>query len=193
MIIAQYAHRLPSDYDIQLIKDRAQARGPLWDAVPELYFKGFLLRQRGHHGAIANEYSSLYLWRRADAFASFLTTGRYKTVTDSFGRADIQTRFVLDARKGSSTTALFAYKEELDLPVDADISTELIREIERNKEIAARPGTLASAVGVDAQDWKITRVLLSSEAPSGQQSGLAYQILHLARPLLDHLPPGTTL
>ena len=47
MIIAHYAHRLPADYDIPIIRNRAAARGHLFDAIPELYFKGFLLRERG--------------------------------------------------------------------------------------------------------------------------------------------------
>jgi hypothetical protein len=63
-IIAHYAHRLPANYDIKLIRARAKERGVLWDAVPELYFKGFLLRESGQHGAVANSYSSLYLWRQ---------------------------------------------------------------------------------------------------------------------------------
>src|ERR1700724_3197834 len=77
MIIAHYAHRLPASYDIGIIRDRAKARGALWDAVAELYFKGFLLRERGRLGAIANNYSSLYLWRRDDAVRDFLTSGRF--------------------------------------------------------------------------------------------------------------------
>ena len=64
MIIAHYAHRLPADYDIGIIRDRAGRRGHLFDAIPELYFKAFLLRERGRFGAIQNEYSSLYLWRQ---------------------------------------------------------------------------------------------------------------------------------
>jgi hypothetical protein len=54
MIIAHYAHRLPADYDIKIIRDRAGRRGHLFDAIPELYFKAFLLRERGRFGAIQN-------------------------------------------------------------------------------------------------------------------------------------------
>jgi len=50
MIIAHYAHRLPADYDIGIIRNRAKSRGHLFDAVPELHFKGFLLRERGRFG-----------------------------------------------------------------------------------------------------------------------------------------------
>ena len=95
MIITHYAHRLPADYDIGIIRSRAAARGHLFDAIPELYFKAFLLRERGRFGAIGNEYSSLYLWRKDEGFRDFLLDGCIKSVTDSFGRPQIETRFVL--------------------------------------------------------------------------------------------------
>src|ERR1700741_1779411 len=136
MMIAHYAHRLPADYDVEIIRKRAKARGPLWDAVPELYFKGFLLRERGRFGAIANEYSSLYLWRKDEGFRNFLVDGRTRSVTDSFGRPPIETRFVLDAHKGSSETARFLYKQEQDIPPDADLTAAFAEEIARNREAA---------------------------------------------------------
>jgi hypothetical protein len=72
MLIARYAHRLPADYDLGIIRTRAKARGPQWDAVPELYFKAFLLRESGRSGAAANSYTSLYLWRLNEPFRDFL-------------------------------------------------------------------------------------------------------------------------
>src|ERR1700761_7324748 len=188
MIIAHYAHRLPADYDISIIRNRAQARGHLFDAIPELYFKGFLLRERGRFGAIANEYSSLYLWRRDEGFRDFLVDGRTRSVTDSFGRPHIETRFVLDAHKGGSETARFLTKQEQDIPLDADLTSAFADEIARNREVAQGAGVVASAVGVDAQSWKFTRVLLSEKEPSGREAGTAYQVLYLARPLLAELP-----
>jgi hypothetical protein len=80
MIIVHYGHRLPANYDIGLIRKRAAGRGHLFDAIPELYFKAFLLRERGRFGAIASEYSSLYLWRKSEGFRNFLVEGRYKSV-----------------------------------------------------------------------------------------------------------------
>ena len=190
MIIAHYAHRLPADYDIGIIQNRAKSRGHLFDAIPELHFKGFLLRERGRFGATQNEYSSLYLWRKDGGFCDFLTGGRYKSVTDSFGRARIETTFALDARRGSGRTARFAYKEILDISHDSDLTSAFADEIERNREIASEPGVIAAAVGVDVQNWKFTRILLSEREPSGIKGEAAYQVLYLARPLLDTLPPA---
>lgn len=193
MIIAHYAHRLPANHDIGLIRARARERGPLWDAVPELYFKGFLLREAGRHGAIANNYSSLYLWRHDEAFREFLVSGRYKVVTESFGRAEIQTRFALDARKGIGREARFAYREDHAIPLDADLTAVFAREIELNRALANRPGTVAATIGVDTANWTLTRVLLSEQEPSGNEEGTSYEILHLARPLLNTLQQAAAL
>jgi hypothetical protein len=191
MITAYYAHRLPADYDLALIRERARQRGPLWDDIPELCFKAFLLRERGRFGAIASSYSSLYLWRQDQGFRDFLVSGRYKTVTDSFGRADIHTGVALDARRGSGRLARFACKEELRIAPDVDLTADIAAEIERNREIAEQPGLVAAVVSIDAQNWTFTRILLSEHEPDGQKAGIAYQILHLARPLLETLPrPG---
>jgi len=190
MIIAHYAHRLPADYDISVIRNRAKARGHLFDAIPELYFKGFLLRERGRFGAIQNEYSSLYLWRKDEGFRDFLVDGRTKSVTDSFGRPQIETRFVLDAVKGSGEDARFLYKQERTIAHDADLTSAFAEEIARNREASQEAGVVASVVGVDAQNWKFTRVMLSEREPSGAKGEEAYQILYLAKPLLETLSPA---
>jgi Domain of unknown function (DUF4865) len=188
MIIAHYAHRLPADYDIGIIRDRAGRRGHLFDAIPELYFKAFLLRERGRFGANQNEYSSLYLWRKDEGFRDFLLDGRTKSVTDSFGRPAIETRFVLDAHKGEGKQARFLFKQEQDITIDTDLTSAFADEVTRNREAAKQVGVVASAVGVDAERWKFTRVVLSEKEPTGREQGTAYQVLYLAQPLLAELP-----
>jgi hypothetical protein len=191
MIIAHYSHRLPAALDIGLIRARARERGPLWDAFPELYFKSFLLREQGRHGAIASSYSSLYLWRQDHAFRDFLVNGRYKVVTDGFGRAAIETRFALDARRGQGRDARFLIKDEMDIAPDADLTAVFACEIARNRQVAERSGVVFAAVGVDAQHWRLVRILMSEHEPLGSKEGTAYEILHLAKPLLETLPHGS--
>jgi|GraSoi2013_115cm_1033766.scaffolds.fasta_scaffold313019_1 hypothetical protein len=111
-------------------------------------------------------------------------------VTDLFGRAEIETRFALDACKGPGHEARFVYTEDLDIPLDADLTAAFAREIERNREIAAQSDTVAAAVGVDTRNWKFTRIQLSTNEPNGSESAVACQSLHLARPLLNTLPKG---
>jgi hypothetical protein len=107
MIIVHYAARLPATHDLRALTQWLKERGTVWDAVPELYFKAFLLREAGRFDAIANNFSSLYLWQQDKAFRDWLVRGGYKIVTDPFGRLDIETFFALDAFKGKGGAARF--------------------------------------------------------------------------------------
>ena len=111
MIIAHYGHRLPGS-DLEPIRVLTRERAPVWDARPELYFKAFLLREAGRFGAIASSFSSLYLWRHDGAYRDWLVSGGYRIVTDLFGRAEIEMRLALDARKGGGHEARFVITEE---------------------------------------------------------------------------------
>ncbi len=188
MIIAHYAHRLPADYDIDSIRERARGRAPIWDNVPGLYFKAFLLRERGRFGASQNEYSSLYLWRRDEGFHDFLADGRTKFVTESFGRPQIEARFTLDAVRGEGSEARFLTKQEQDIAADTDLTSAFADEVARNREAVKQTGVVVAAVGVDTERWKFTRVLLSEKEPTGREQGAVYQVLYLAQPLLAELP-----
>ena len=50
-----------------------------------------------------------------------------------------------------------------------------------------RGGTVAAAVSLDPLRWRLTRVLVSEQEPDDGGAGTVYQVLHLARPLLDTL------
>jgi Domain of unknown function (DUF4865) len=188
MIIAHYVNRLPAGYDLERIRALTEERGPIWDVRPELYFKAFLLREAGRFGAIANTFSSLYLWRQEETYRNWLVSGGYKIVTDLYGRGAIETRTVLDASKGAGNEARFVYTEDLDIPLDVDLTKAFASEIERNRQIAKQSDTVAATVGVDTRNWKFTRILLSTSESNGSEKAIAYQVLHLAQPLLDTLP-----
>ncbi|OWT80186.1 MULTISPECIES: DUF4865 family protein [unclassified Achromobacter] len=188
MLIAHYTHRLPADYDLGIIRRRAAERGTLWDATPRLYFKGFLLREAGQLGAISHSYSSLYLWQDDQGLRDFLLENRYKTVTDSFGRANIDTRIVLDARRGTGQQARYVQKEEVDIPLDQDLGAAYALEVARNRAVAAENGVIAATVGVDTAAWRITRVVVREANERAAKDAVTYEVLHLARPLLDQLP-----
>jgi hypothetical protein len=190
MIIVHYAHRLPADYDLDTLRGWLRERGAVWDAVGELYFKAFLLRQAGRFGASANNFSSLYLWQYDRAFRDWLVRGGYEVVTDVIGRADIETYVALDAFRGRARQARFLYRDDIAIALDADLTAAFAREIERARDRAAQPDVVAAVAGLDPQNWKFVRVLLSEEEPGASACGTAHQIAHLSRPLLDTLPQG---
>lgn len=188
MILAHYAHRLPADYDIGIIRARAQRIATEWDAMPDLHFKAFLLREKGRHGAGANSYSSLYLWKQEAALRDFLTGGRFRVVTNSFGRPAIDIRLPIDVRRGPARDAKFAVIEEASVPLDTDPTEFLIEEAGRNRALAHRPEIVATVTALDTRDWRILRAVLAAEPTSALPGGTHYQVLHLARPNFDELP-----
>ena len=94
---------------------------------------------------------------------------------------------MLDAHNGRGEAARFLYKQEQDIAPDTDLTSAFAAEIARNRDVAQQAGVVAAAVGVDAQNWKFTRVLLSEKEPTGREQGTAYQVLYLAKPLLAEL------
>jgi Domain of unknown function (DUF4865) len=190
MIIVHYPYRLPADHDLAALRRWLKERGAVWDAVPELYFKAFLLREAGRFGAIANNFSSLYLWQQDKAFRDWLVRGGYKIVTDKFGRGEIETFFALDAFRGKASEARFLYRDDIAVPLDADLTEAFANEIALARERAREPGAIAAIAGLDPRNWKFARVLLSEAEGDASARGTGYQIVHLSRPLLDTLPQG---
>jgi Domain of unknown function (DUF4865) len=188
MILVYYAHRMPADYDLEALRRWLKERGGVWDAVPELYFKAFLLREAGRFGAIANNFSSLYLWQHDKAFRDWLVRGGYRVVTDIIGRAEIETFLALDAFRGKARQARFLYRDDIAIPLDADLTEAFATEIALARQRATQSDVISAIVGLDPRNWKFVRILLSEAEPDASPRGVAYQIAHLSRPLLDTLP-----
>ncbi|XAH24339.1 DUF4865 family protein [Xylophilus sp. GW821-FHT01B05] len=188
MFAMQYSHRLPADYDMQLIRTRAARRGPLWDATEGLVLKAFVAQDRGRFGATGKLYASVYLWRDEAAAASFLMGERFQAVIDSFGRPGVETWLPLDARAGhASAKAVSLYREEQTLDAAADRAALQADEAARNQRIAVQPDTVAVWTALDLQAWRLLRFTLSSAPPDAARGGVVYEVLHLARPGLAGL------
>jgi hypothetical protein len=182
MLAKQYIHRLPADYDMTRMRERAATRGPLWDNTEGLAFKAFVARVSGEYGATSNAYSSAYLWLDAAAASDFAMGQRFQSVIDSFGRPRIETWLPIDARKGPATRALALYREDIDLNASADRVAVRAREVERNAVLAGQADTLAVATALDPWDWRLVRLTLSADVPDAKRPGTAYQVFYLAQP-----------
>ena len=63
MFIKQYRHRLPTDYDMSKIRDRAIQGRPHLDDWPGLAFKAFSIEDEGKQGAVNNAYDAKHCKR----------------------------------------------------------------------------------------------------------------------------------
>lgn len=187
MLIKQYEHRLPSNYDMNQIRERGRTRGALWDSADGLVFKAFALRERGEDGAPNNAYTSVYLWHNEGAAGAFVTGPRFKHVLETFGRPEIELWLPIDLRIGSAKEALSLYREDISVKENVDLEALKRSEAVRNEQLGARHDTVASVVGLDVQSWRIVRFTLSSEPLRPFDEGKGYEIVHLAAPGLPKL------
>jgi hypothetical protein len=187
MFIKQYRHRLPADYDMSIIRSRVAKGGPVFDDRPHLAFKSFSIEDAGQMGAAGNAYSSLYLWFEIDAVVDFLWYKGFQNVFDTFGRPTVETWLAIDAAKGGSQHATMLYREDDDMPLDQSLADLRALETERNRHTAARPGTVASVVGIELATWRIARFTLTESSTQDHAGQMAYQVAYLAKPGLDRL------
>jgi Domain of unknown function (DUF4865) len=197
LIIVHYEHRFPEWHGVSRERELTQEDSPRWDSVPGMHFKAFLVRERGHYGAAWNVFSSLYLWDNEDWFGNFLVPDPavfapnwfgINNVVKRFGRPQVATSTVLDARRGPGENARFAYIEDGDIHPDADLAATSRGEIADNQTSAAAPGTVATVVAINPSTWRFTRILLSENEPTGTEAASIYQVEHLSQPLLHTLP-----
>lgn len=181
MLIMQYAHRLPADYDMSNIEERAMQRGPLWDTMPGVGFKVFAARRRSH-GTADNVYTSIYVWLETAAALKFLSDDRFGAVVSGFGRPLIETWLPVDVRVNAtdSAKATSIVRSAIDVH-GADIAALRANENERNAALLG-DGALAAVSAIDLERWRLVRFAVLSEAKPEQNGEIAYDMLHLARP-----------
>jgi hypothetical protein len=183
MLIARYRHRLPADYAMDRIRSRVAERAPAWERLPGLIFKAVLIAEQAR-GAPANAYSSLYLWRDADAAAEFLAGPAFRAVVESFGRPRVETWLPNAVAFGGATSALVLAEETRLIAPQEDLAT--LRETEQawGRDMAGQRDVLAAAAGLAPDGWRVTRFTLRP-APVAAAAGV--EIAHLSSPGLAAL------
>ncbi|CAM3815752.1 DUF4865 family protein [Mesobacillus thioparans] len=85
MIATQYKITLPSDYNMDIIRERVRNNGHKTDGFEELKFKLYLITEKGVNNNLQNSYSPLYLWNGSNGLNKFLFNGYYDNILNSFG------------------------------------------------------------------------------------------------------------
>lgn len=85
MIATQYKIILPSDYNMDIIKDRVRNNGYKTDGFTDLKFKFYLVTEKGVNNNSQNSYCPLYLWKDSNGLNKFLFNGFYDNIINSFG------------------------------------------------------------------------------------------------------------
>lgn len=192
MIAMQYRVALPADYDMDVIRRRVATTGHLLDHYPGLGVKAFLMRERGHLGATANEYAPFYLWNDAAGAASFLWSGvGFSAIVRDFGRPAVDTWIGGTARSdaGDVASATHAVRTTRELPADTDLAAAAASAdaaLARRFDDAEVP---LVAYGIDPTRWQLMTFSLHRGAPEvADGDAEVFELLHVAAPEVASLP-----
>ena len=177
MILTRYRHALPGDYDMERIRNRVAARGPLWDHASGLIFKAFMIEDRAR-GMAANAYSSLYLWRGPAAAADFFTSPSFEAVIETFGRprTDVWLPFAMSCGPAEAAHSLAI--SERSLGANSDVAAERRAEAKACAAVAVETDVLTVVSGLDPDGWRLVRFVLRAARPAAGGP----EIAHLAAP-----------
>ena len=193
MFMKQYEITLPADYDMGVVRKRVADRGASFDTLPGLGLKCFLVREKGRHGADANQYAPAYLWPRIESMWGFLAGPGFSGIKESFGPPPISTwpglAYARALRATDPTAIASVTREEETLSVTTNLIELRKREAESAANVVQRtPGLLVRAVGLDPRSWGLVRFdywqVPQVELPSHLRS---YEVLHVSAPAFAEL------
>lgn len=183
MYAMQYQITLPTDYDMEIIRNRVRTTGHLMDGFAGLEFKAYLIQEKSK-GAPRNAYAPFYVWRDLDGMRNFCWgEPGYSAIVRDFGRQPIQDWTLhqlvdgpaayAEARSLTITTAPLPTSAPPSLCLNA-ITEEFLG--------SATATTVALVTAVDVTSWNAILVELSSrEAAQDATAAAAYEVLHLSR------------
>ena len=189
MYAMHYDIGLPSDYDMNIIKERVARTGAALDTWPGLGLKASLIRENGKAGATTNSYAPFYLWADTDGMNRFLWGGgAFSAIVKSFPRPAVRHWTGVSFSRGADVGALpeWAAIRRTPLTTQSDPTFEVEAAVIGAAARATEPGCHSIAIGVDPASWEIVRFSLLMQQPA-QDEGAAYRVLHLSRPGLDTL------
>jgi hypothetical protein len=182
MIAMQYSIVLPADYDMAVIRERIETKGPLTDDFPGLVFKAFLHASRGLHGA-ENLYAPFYLWEDVGGMNRFLTGPGFVALTQSFGWPAVKTWPVLHGERTARVREARHATRQLSLVAPhADLAALKASETDLARDAIRRDGALASVAAYEPGGWSLVRFQLwrdQAPATSGEQR---YEVGHVSAP-----------
>jgi len=181
MLAMQYSIQLPENYDSAKIRERVNARKPLFDDHDGLVHKSFLYNEAD------NLYAPFYVWKDVIEAQKFLLDDLFKGVVETFSRCRVRTWFVVDMAYGSRTLQPGFARREVDIiPPEDKLDTFLQYEKDLQSEFLKDPNLYMHIAAFDAERWEVLRFSLWKDAgaaarPTGD-SYIDYEVLHVSEP-----------
>lgn len=169
----QYKIDLPSDYDMNIIKERVKQNGHKTDKFKDLLFKAYLITENNYEG-LSNSYCPLYVWKQTEGMTKFIFEGFFDNIINSFGWKNIEIgiTFLIDLSE-SFKMSRFVIEEYTDIPIQKKLK-EFNFETEKNTE------ELGKIIIYNPDKWKYVTFTFLENKPTAQNNKKIYSILHLS-------------
>lgn len=182
-----YPITLPTDYDMEVIRDRVRTRGHVLDDRKGLWFKAYCIREAGVQGSAHNEYAPFYVWHDAFAAGEFLWGGGgFAGIERDFGRPRVDTWLPVTVSEGavSHSAVTSAHLRTGTLPRGEDLIAHAERLREQVETSAREPGVHLACAGIDPGRWRSVEFTTraAEQVPSAEEGWTTYTVLHVSQP-----------
>lgn len=178
MLSMQYKITLPSDYDMNIIKERTLTNGFKTDGFDGLNFKCYLITEKGLNGNMQNSYCPLYLWNDISGMNKFIFDGFYDNILKSFGWQKIETNVPFKINIHDNIQQM-------------KYAIENIQEIKASESVSNFEINIKNMFNTQSDDnyiiiynpsnWTVTYYLFTDTLPESTTGGKIYNILHVSK------------
>ena len=186
MLAMQYSIQLPDNYDLGLIRQRVDRRSKLFENLPGLSHKSYLLDEAD------KIYAPFYIWSDVEEAQNFLFDDLFHGVIRDFSRPRVRTWFTLDKGYGNKTIlTTYAIKETDIIAPEEKLEEAMKAEREEHARMMEHKALYFRCIAFDSDRWEIVRYSLWLDAKSAAKphgdSVDTYAVLHVSDAL--HVPP----
>lgn len=179
MITTQYKIALPSDYDMNIIKERVKNNGHKTDRFDDLRFKLYLITEKGKNHNLQNSYCPLYLWKNHNGLNKFLFESYYDNILTSFGWQQVKVGIPLVDPPLNIKPYKYLLYQTNQIQPQASLSNfkdEIVKDIQRsiNSEYMV-------IYNPDKWEYDIFYFLSDLSNLLEEQPGVVYTILHISQ------------
>ena len=122
----QYTIKLPSDYDMDIIRQRVRNTGHLMDGFDDLFFKVYLISEKSE-GQLFNSYCPLYIWKNTNGMTKFIFDGYFDHILNSFGWQNIEIGITSSVEISDHfDSSKYATLEVIDIEVQTNESGKVV-------------------------------------------------------------------
>lgn len=182
MYAMQYQIALPTDYDMQIIRDRVTQTGHLMDGYHGLEVKAYLIQEKAK-GAAQNTYAPFYVWRDIDGMRQFCWgEPGYSAIVRDFGRHPIRNWTVHQLVAGPADHSAARSLTVKTVPLSTNTApSNCIDGITADFLATTTGSTVVRVTAVDVTTWNVILVELSAhDADQGTTDATAYEVLHIS-------------